>query len=193
VTRTIRALLYAIVAIAIATPIAAAVWPMIAPHSARPAADFTLIDQDGAPFTLSQQRGKTVVLFFGYTHCPDVCPTTLAALAKAYHELGSPPGVRVAFVTVDPNRDSQSAIKAYLGLFDPHFAGLTGDPKTLQAVYAAYGVYAKVDPDASSALGYSVTHSAGVYLIDKSGSLAGTMDWTASPKEFAAALRKLSA
>jgi protein SCO1/2 len=192
-TRALRTLLFVFVAAAIATPIAVAIWPLVAPRNAHPAADFTLLDQNGAPFALSAQRGKAVVLFFGYTHCPDVCPATLAALAKAYRGLGSPPDLRVAFITVDPNRDSQSALKAYVGLFDPHFVGLTGDPKTLKSVFTSYGVYAEVDPDASSALGYTVTHSAGVYLIDKDGNLRTTLDWNATPTEFAAALRKLAA
>jgi protein SCO1/2 len=189
-TKTARVFLIAILIGIVAAPIVAAVSPMLT-HRGESAGDFTLSDQTGHPFTLSDQRGKAVLIFFGYTHCPDVCPTTLAAIGRAYKQLGSPQDLKVAFITVDPKRDSAQALGNYMKLFDPSFIGLSGDEAALKAVYKEYGVYVEIAPDASSTLGYSVTHSAAVYVIDKSGAIVDRLDWSSSPKEFASALRKV--
>jgi protein SCO1/2 len=135
-----------------------------------PAADFTLTDQHGQPFRLSEQRGKVVLLFFGYTSCPDVCPTTLSAWKRVHEELGDEAGrVRFVFVTVDPARDTPERLGLHVDLFNPDFVGLTGTPEELEAVYQAYGVhYEKVEAP-ESALGYLVNHTSSDYVIDPQG------------------------
>lgn len=145
------------------------------PHGT-PAPNFTLTDQYGRPFTLANQHGKAVALFFGYTHCPDVCPTTLADLAHAKRLLGSAASdLVVAFVTVDPARDSRAVMGRYVRLFDPSFIGLTGTPTQLDPVYSAYHIYHQRLP-AQSALGYLVAHSSTIEFIGRDGSVRGFGD-----------------
>lgn len=155
------------------------------------APDFTLTDQNGQPYTLSAHRGHAIALFFGYAHCPDVCPTTLAALARAKRKLG--PGSEtfdVVLVTVDPARDDPATLKRYVHLFDPTFAGLTGSEAQLDPVYAAYHVYHQVDSGRGSANGYVVAHSSAVQFISPEGRLRGTGDWSDSPDELAVLMKQ---
>ncbi|HEY5349302.1 MAG TPA: SCO family protein [Candidatus Lustribacter sp.] len=155
------------------------------------APDFTLTDQDGRPYTLSAHRGHAIALFFGYAHCPDVCPTTLAALARAKRKLG--PGGEafdVVFVTVDPARDTPATLRRYVRLFDPTFAGLTGSEAQLDPVYAAYHVYHRTAAGKGSANGYIVAHSSAVQFISPGGRLRGTGDWSDSPDELAVLMRQ---
>jgi len=155
------------------------------------APDFTLTDQDGRPYTLSAHRGHAIALFFGYAHCPDVCPTTLAALARAKRKLG--PGGEafdVVLVTVDPARDTPATLKRYVRLFDPAFAGLTGSEAQLDPVYAAYHVYHRTAAGKGSANGYIVAHSSAVQFISPGGRLRGTGDWSDSPDELAVLMRQ---
>ncbi len=139
----------------------------------KPAYDFTLTDQDGKPFSLSSLRGKLVLMAFGFTHCPNICPTTLANLATAY-KLLSPADqarVQVLFVTVDPDRDTSKVLKDYVPFFNKHFVGLTGQPDQIAATAKAYGVeYEKTSqPSGVAANYYSIEHSTAVYLIERSG------------------------
>ena len=155
------------------------------------APDFTLTDQDGRPYTLSAHRGHAIALFFGYAHCPDVCPTTLSALARAKRKLG--PGGEafdVVLVTVDPARDNPATLKRYVRLFDPTFVGLTGSEAQLDPVYAAYHVYHQVDAGKGSANGYIVAHSSAVQFISPDGRLRGTGDWSDSPDELAVLMKQ---
>jgi protein SCO1/2 len=132
--------------------------------------DFTLTDQHGQPFRLSDQRGKVVLLYFGYTSCPDVCPTTLAALAAVRRALGpDAQKVQVVFITVDPGRDTQEVIQRYLASFDPSFIGLRGTQAKLDPIIEAYGVTASADSHDTHAHDYKVTHSSYVYVIDPAG------------------------
>ena len=104
-----------------------------------PLHDFTLMDPEGKPFSLSSLRGKFVLLTFGFTHCPNICPTTLANLAAAY-ELLSPADqarLKVLFITIDPGRDTAKVLKDYVPFFDKHFVGLSGKPEQIAAVAAA--------------------------------------------------------
>jgi protein SCO1/2 len=139
----------------------------------REAYDFSLIDQAGRPFQLSSQRGREVVLVFGYTHCPDVCPATLARLASILHRLPSSQQdrVRVAFVTVDPARDRPVVLERFVRLFDPRFIGLTGSDAQLEPVYDAYLVSHERVPDNAGASDYEVAHSTLLYFIDPDGRL----------------------
>ncbi len=149
------------------------------------APDFMLVDQDARPFALSTLRGHPVVLFFGYAHCPDVCPTTLARLARALRSPGSPSDTRVAFVTVDPERDSPAVLKRYVRLFDPAFIGLSGSPQVLNGVYAAYHVLRQIVPAERGRGEYSVSHSTTVYYVGRKGTLNGLGNWDDAPLQIA--------
>ena len=130
-------------------------------------ANFSLTDQYGKPRTLADFRGKVVALFFGYTHCPDVCPTTLADLAQVLGMLGKDADrVQVLFITVDPERDKPELLVKYMFAFDPTFLGLYGDAAaTAQAAESFYVTYQKQQTTS----GYSVDHSVGTFLIDPEG------------------------
>ncbi len=164
------------VLVALATIPLYALWVAFGPRE-NMAPDFTLVDQDGAPFTLSHLRGHPVVLFFGYTHCPDACPTTLARLARAVHENAVVGDTRVVFVTVDPERDSTAALKRYVHIFDPHFIGLTGALSKLEPVYSAYRVWREAVPFKHGPDDYSMAHSTAVYYIDYRGQIRALGNW----------------
>jgi len=155
------------------------------------ATDFTLIDQEGRPVQLSDYRGKLILLFFGYTHCPDVCPTTLAKLNNVFRELGNAAKeIQVVFVSVDPERDTPEAIKRYLSHFNPSFIGLTGQPEEIEAVVQAYGVYVEKE-EVGSAAGYLINHSARTYVIDQEGKLVLTFAYETEPQDMVSDLKKL--
>jgi protein SCO1 len=138
----------------------------------RPAPDFALKKPDGTEFRLSRQRGVVVALAFGYTFCPDVCPTTLAELAAVRAKLGGDANkLAVVFITVDPERDGPERLRSYTAAFDRTFTGLTGSAEQLAAVRQAYGVTARkrIVPGTSAA--YLIDHSAFVYVIDAEGRL----------------------
>jgi protein SCO1/2 len=136
-----------------------------------PSAEINLPSSDGTTFNLSEQHGKIVLLFFGYTHCPDVCPTTLYDFKRIKEKLGAQSDdFRFVFITVDPERDSIEHLGEYVTTFDPRFVGLSGERDDLQTVYQAYGVYAEKN-DVGSAAGYLIDHTARVYVIDAQGNL----------------------
>jgi protein SCO1 len=131
-----------------------------------------LVDQTGKPFQVEDVQGKVVLLFFGYTHCPDECPTTLAQYRQLRSDLGKQADkVQMLFVTVDPLRDSPQTIGAYLAQYHSGVIGLSGDKAALAEVWKEYGVYVNVPADASSSTGYAVEHSNPIYLIDETGKL----------------------
>ena len=126
---------------------------------------------NGEPFRLSDQRGKFVLLFFGYTSCPDVCPTTMAELKLVVDGLGEAANsVQVVFISVDPDRDTPEKIQKYVEHFNPNFIGLTGSLDELQKIWDGYGVFRSVN-EADSAMGYTVDHTARVTLVDADGNL----------------------
>ena len=132
-----------------------------------PASDFALIDQDGQPFRLSEEAGEVTLLFFGYTHCPDVCPTTLAVWNQVYQALGDDAErVRFIFITVDPERDTPESLKHHVAIFNPNFIGLTGPLDELEAIYQVYGVYREIDTESETAAGYLVSHTGSAYVLD---------------------------
>jgi len=146
-----------------------------------PAADFELTDHKEETFRLSDQAGKVVLIFFGYTNCPDVCPITLSEYKKIIDRLGKQADqVRFGFITVDPERDDVTRLNTYLGFYHPAIFGLTGDMAALEMVYQDYGVYRAMQ-ELGSASGYLVDHTARTYLIDKEGNWRLTypfeMDW----------------
>jgi protein SCO1/2 len=132
--------------------------------------DFRLTDDLGRPFTQQNLKGKPSLVFFGFTHCPDVCPTTLVKLAQVT-KTGAIPGLRVLFVTVDPQRDTPAVVGKYAHAFDPEFIGLTGDPKDLTQTMAGFGV-ASVRVDLGGG-DYTMDHSAAVFLLDAGGRIVG--------------------
>jgi protein SCO1/2 len=135
---------------------------------ARPAPALDLTDQDGRPFDLASLRSRPVFVYFGYTHCPDVCPTTLADLRAAIK--AADVNATVVFVTVDPERDDVAAMKQYVDFYGMDFTGLTGTPDQIAQAAAAWGVtYRKLPSDSAS--GYAMAHSTDSYLVDAEGML----------------------
>jgi len=152
--------------------------------------DFALTDPAGQPRTLADYRGKAVAVFFGYTQCPDVCPTTLAALAEATRSLGADADkVQVVFITVDPDRDTAALLAQYVPAFDPRFVGLRGDAAATERVAREFKViYQKVPGTAPDR--YTMDHSAGVFLFDRAGRLR-VYESSADPAVLAHDLRTL--
>ncbi len=141
-----------------------------------PAPEIRLTDQNGRPFALSRERGKPVVVFFGYTHCPDVCPTILANLKRARDEAGSKAAdTVVALITLDPKRDTPSEMKSYVETFDRSFLGLRGSDANLRSVYRAYHV--KFSKEAEGPNDYLISHTAFVYYIGRDGRIDSLGLW----------------
>jgi protein SCO1/2 len=145
----------------------------------RAAPDFRLRGSDGSELTLGRYRGKVVVLFFGYTHCPQVCPTTLGTLAAARRRLGTDAAdLQVVYVTVDPEHDDVGRLREYLANVDPSFVGATGTPEQLEAVRRDYGV-------ASTMLAEGLfNHSSSTFLIDPDGVLRALMPYGQPPDAY---------
>ena len=137
-----------------------------------PAPEIELNRDNGASFKLSELRGNVVLLFFGYTSCPDVCPTTMAELKQALDELDEDDAkqVQVLFVTVDPERDTPERVQEYVNHFNSDFIGLSGTESELAEVWQDYGVF-RENVEGNSAAGYLVNHTARVTLIDRDGNL----------------------
>ncbi|MGC1350309.1 MAG: SCO family protein [Xanthobacteraceae bacterium] len=168
----------------------------LASHSASPigravasvGGPFHLEDQTGKPFTDQDMKGRPFLVFFGYTHCPDVCPTTLLEISDVMKALGKDADRTGAlFVTVDPERDTPAVLKDYLSNFDPHLRALTGDPAAVEAALKAYRVYAaKVRlKDGHD----TMDHTAAVYLLDKDGRFVSTFTLKQPPEAAAGQLR----
>jgi len=156
-----------------------------------PAVDFRLTGPDGKALSLSDFRGKLVVLYFGYTSCPDVCPTTMAALAQAMRDLGAQAdGIQVLMVTVDPQRDTPDRLNSYVTAFDPRFIGLSGTPDQIAGAAKAFGVVYQVHPG-SSAANYLVDHTATTTVLDKDGRIRLIWPYGTPPEELAADLQQL--
>ncbi len=150
---------------------------------------FRLVDQNDKPITDQDMKGRPFLVFFGYTHCPDVCPATLFDMSEVLRALGKDADKMGAlFITVDPERDTPAAIKDYLSSFDPHLQGATGDIKAVEATEKAYRVYAKKVPTGQG--DYSMDHTALVYLMDKQGRFVAPFRLNRKPEESAAELRK---
>ena len=159
---------------------------------AMPAAEIALTDQNGQPFRLADYRGKVVLLFFGYTYCPDVCPATMAELraARAMLKPEDAARVQVVFITVDPARDTAASIQEYVARFDPAFLGLSGTEAELSAVWQAYGVFREIE-QTDSVAGYLVAHTSRVYVVDVNGNLSLSFAFGTPPADVANDLRIL--
>jgi len=148
---------------------------------------FTLVGSDGQPFSSAKLNGKPYAIFFGFTHCPDVCPTTLARLVKLRQQLGAgEQPFEILFVTVDPQRDGPSEVGKYAELFNSPIVGLTGSPAQIGQVKKQFGIFSeKVEQPGGD---YTVNHTSTVLLFDRGGKFAGTI---APEEQDAAALAKL--
>lgn len=153
--------------------------------------DFTLTNQDGQPFRLSDLHGKVALLFFGYTNCPDVCPTTLAEFKRIKALLGEDvERVAFVFVSVDGARDTPERLAAYVRAFDPQFIGLTGDDATLRPIARDFGVfYQRVNYE--SDVNYLVDHTASTFVVDRQGRLRLVFPYGTDPAAIVTRLRAL--
>ena len=159
--------------------------------SAKLGTPFNLIDHNGAPITEKAFESHPTVLFFGFTHCPDVCPTSLHELSLWLDELG-PEGetLRPFFVSVDPKRDTADLMKDYISSFSPRITGITGDPAEIERVLKAWRIFAKVVPLDDG--DYTVDHTASILLIRPDGSFQGTIAYREDPKVAVQKLRRLA-
>jgi protein SCO1/2 len=150
---------------------------------------FRLTDQDGQTVSDETLRGKPFLVFFGFTHCPDVCPTTLFEVSEVMRRLGKDADRTAAlFISVDPERDTPEKLKEFLSSFDPHLRGLTGDAETMAAVARKFRVYYKKVPLEGG--DYTMDHTALVYLMDKRGQFVAPFSLKRTPEAAAAELKK---
>ena len=196
--RTIRYVAWATIAVLIAVAGFAAVgfranFPDSAslPFAAPIGGPFDLTAQDGTRFSSRNLAGKPYALFFGYTNCPDVCPTTLLELTNAFAELGPDAGkMKVVYITVDPERDTPEFLAKYMTSFDKRFTALTGTTEEISEVARKFrAIYRRVP----SKDGYTMDHTATVYLMDAKGALAGTLTYNEEFKTQVAKLKRLVA
>ncbi|MBK3404304.1 SCO family protein [Methylorubrum populi] len=150
---------------------------------------FTLVDQNGATVSERDFAGKPYLMFFGFTHCPDVCPTTLQQISDVLAALGPKADtLKVAFVSVDPERDTPESLKTYLSSFDPRIVGLTGSPEQVAAAIKTFRAYAKKVPSPGG--DYTMEHTALVYLMDARNGFVGAVNLNRPATETAAELSK---
>ncbi len=150
---------------------------------------FLLTDQSGEAITEKSLQGRPTLIFFGFTHCPDVCPTSLFEISEVLRAMGKDADrVNAYFVSVDPERDNNTAMKDYLSSFDPHLKGLTGDPAAVAKVLSAYRVYAKKVPLKDG--DYTMDHTALTYLMDRDGKFVAPFNLNRKPEEAAADLAR---
>jgi protein SCO1 len=156
-----------------------------------PAPEIHLSSTHGGAYKLSDQRGHLVVMFFGYTSCPDVCPVTLSEMRQLRSRLGNlSSNVDFVYVTVDPERDTLDHMTNYLNAFDPGVIGLTGSVAELEPVWAPYGVWREIQEGATAA-GYLVGHSSRLYVIDRNNNLRATYSFGTPVEDVESDLRYL--
>lgn len=158
-----------------------------------PASPIALTDQNGNPWSLADQQGKIVFLYFGYTTCPDACPTTLSDWIEVKRLLGDKADdVEFVMVTIDPERDTANKLNQYLGFFDPSFVGLTGDPETLRQIEWNYGIVAQREEHPESVTGYLMNHTTSFWVVDKKGNLRLTFAHGTDPEIVVEDIKHLS-
>lgn len=155
-------------------------------------APFTLVDQNGAPITEAAFRAQPSVVFFGFTHCPEVCPTTLFELSGWLKTLGDDgKNLHAYFVSIDPARDTPEVMKAYVSNFSDRITGISGDPDKVYAMAKSFGIYwKKVDTGDGD---YTMDHTASIYLLDRDARLTGTVDYKETQETALAKIRRLIA
>ena len=176
--RTVRILLWGLVALAALAAAYLYLRPATAPPAARAqltlGGRFTLTDQTGSRFDSRSLDGTPYVMFFGFTHCPDVCPNTLARLARLRGQLGKgDEAFRILFITVDPERDTAAELGEYVKLFGTPVTALTGSPKQIADVTRSFGIYSRKAPGSGG--DYGMDHSSQVLLFDREGRFGGTI------------------
>ena len=150
---------------------------------------FQLTDQAGQAVTEQSLKGKPTLIFFGFTHCPDVCPTSLFEISEVLKAMGTDADkVNAWFVSVDPERDTAAAMKDYLSSFDPHLKGLTGEPAAVAKVISSYRVYARKVPLKDG--DYTMDHTALIYLMDRDGNFVAPFNLKRTPEEAAKDLKR---
>ena len=152
---------------------------------------FTLAGADGKPFPSSRLAGKPYAIYFGFTRCGDVCPTTLQRLVKLRREAGGDDALNIVFVTIDPKNDGPKEVGQYAGLFNAPIIGLTGSSAQIAQVKKQYGIYAEPVPHA--AMGQSITHTATVMLFDRTAKFSGTIGADEPDSAVVATLKQLTA
>lgn len=156
-----------------------------------PVTDFTLQTANNEVFSLSDQKGKIVLLFFGYTSCPDVCPVTLATFKQVYDNLGEDSQkVRFVMITADPDRDTPDKVAEYVMRFNSEFIGLSGDMTALDSIWKELGVFIEKQ-ESGSAAGYLVSHTASVYVLDQNGGVFMTFPYGTGATEIADDIRQI--
>jgi protein SCO1/2 len=188
-----RALIWLLAGVAVVLALSAAGLSLLTPE--RPGAPapvaiggpFVLETGEGRKVSEADLRGAPFLVFFGYTHCPDICPTTLFQISEILRALGPDAKIKALFVTVDPERDTPQLMQDYVGSFDPRIIGLSGDRAAIDKVMAEYRVYARKAPGKSDE--YSMDHSALVYLMDRNGRFLRGFNIERPPAQAAAELR----
>ena len=164
------------------------------PLAPLPKVAFTMPDTRGEPFDFrAETDGKVALLFFGYTYCPDVCPTTLQSLVSVEDRLGPEDDVRVVFVSVDPARDDVARMARYVAFFDPAYLGVTGDPEQLGVLTRAVGAYNAAQPPEPGAEGYLVDHASSLFLVGPDARLHAILDEPERADAFVDAVRRIQA
>lgn len=149
---------------------------------------FAMTGQDGRTITDADLKGHPTLIFFGYTHCPDFCPTTLTQISSVFKEMGSDKKIEALFVTIDPQRDTPETMKTYLESFDPRIIGLTGNEAQTRAVAKAYKVFFKKEGPANG--DYTMDHTGVVYLMDKNGRFVSAFNLDQPAKQAAGELAR---
>jgi protein SCO1 len=151
---------------------------------------FSLVDSAGATVSDRSFRGDWLIVFFGFTHCADICPTSLFKLSRALESLGDQGGhVRVAFITIDPKRDSPQVLKSYLKAFGPRFTGLTGSQEQIEAAERTFRAYSEKQADSGNG-NYAMIHSTTFYVLDPNGNFARQISAEADIEDLAETLRR---
>lgn len=196
--KQVRLLLWALIALAVVGTAALLLVPRIAApveHNATTTSKssfggaFTLVGADGKPFSSSQLLGKPYAIYFGFTRCADVCPTTLSRMVRLRKEIGGPASYNIVFVTIDPTHDGPKEVGQYAGLFNSPIIGLTGSPAQIDQVKKRYGIYAEPSPHPMP--GKEMMHSAIVLLFDRNGRFVATIAPDEPDAEALTKLRKL--
>ena len=166
-------------------------WMAVAPAGKAFGAPFALVDQNNQPITEAAFRGHPTALFFGFTHCAEVCPTTLFEMDGWFKKLG-PEGAKIKayFISVDPERDSAELLKAYVSNVTDRVVGITGDPVKVAAMVKAFGVYARKVPSDDG--GYEMDHTASVFLLNSAGDFHGTIAYGENPDTALEKMRRLA-
>jgi protein SCO1/2 len=195
VLRLIRYGAWALVAVAAIIAAALFIVPSLSPRTdaVTIGGPFTLTDQNGATVTEAALKGHPSLIYFGYTFCPDVCPTTLFDATNWMKALGPDADkLRFYFVTVDPERDTKEMIAEYLGAFDPRMIGLTGGRQAVDQALSSFRIYSRKVPDENGG-GYTMDHNASVYMFDADGRFAGAIAYQEPEDEVLPRIRKLIA